>query len=589
MQLAMRYNSAALNSGTNYYKNALNKIRGKSVLIVIPRFEKRAFLSLASLSKAAHELNKDLKVIIPNKNSKALEVLNDVWACYKDMKRGVKNKATQAMSKFISITKKKIPDFEALFIPPNTIIYATKSGFKLNDNVLDYKPDWYRAYRLITLKKTCKLIWDKVFGLKQHELVNCSFELIPNKDMLELPLEDYLDNFAIMLQMVATCPGKLRLSTATTRKSQLEKPERISELLNTLLGCELEKEIKEPVFRAYNLLSKELKLSRLDYPDTIFTISGKGYYGMHAFGERIGYPTLNRKSRWQSPTQLMLKLPFYPQTRHEERPPITRIGFTETLPIDNFINSCNIDWDAMRATNKKLKKKIQGCNELFVEGKKKDSYKTELRVIIKNRKIMLSDGDARTKIDMEYYRETGIKAGRMANIPAGEVFFTPESISGSFIGDVVIAIDQSYVLNHKEPIIVSVENGSYRIVKAPKAILDKLNKKKMESWKMILEEEKHNSLPRAITELKKKNFNRIGEFAINTNPKAKLCNYLIVNEKIAHMIHIALGSGFEPDRATSYHIDIVIDAKYQKFDIFGTKQGKKVWIMKQGKLLNHNL
>jgi leucyl aminopeptidase (aminopeptidase T) len=60
---------------------------------------------------------------------------------------------------------------------------------------------------------------------------------------------------------------------------------------------------------------------------------------------------------------------------------------------------------------------------------------------------------------------------------------------------------------------------------------------------------------------------------------------LIVNEKIAGMIHLALGSGYEDDRSSVYHYDTVINAREQKLDIYGlTKQGKKLWMMKKGKL-----
>ena len=50
------------------------------------------------------------------------------------------------------------------------------------------------------------------------------------------------------------------------------------------------------------------------------------------------------------------------------------------------------------------------------------------------------------------------------------------------------------------------------------------------------------------------------------------------------MIHIALGAGFEPDRSSEYHDDIVINAPRQKLNIFGIdKKGKKRWILKEGK------
>jgi leucyl aminopeptidase (aminopeptidase T) len=173
---------------------------------------------------------------------------------------------------------------------------------------------------------------------------------------------------------------------------------------------------------------------------------------------------------------------------------------------------------------------------------------------------------------------------RMANIPAGEVFFTPEDMVGTFIGDVVISLDQSYMLSADHPLVVKVDTF-YKVLSGPKEVIKKLKAKKKESWELLRRQEKAKSAPKSIINLKRNNFNRIGEFAINTNPAAKLCNYLIVNEKIAHMIHIALGSGFDADRASAYHTDIVIDAPKQKLNIVAVSKGQKTHIMKAGRLV----
>ncbi|MBW2988609.1 hypothetical protein KY318_03795, partial [Candidatus Woesearchaeota archaeon] len=274
----MKYQLSTFNSETRYYTRHLAKHRGKSMLIVVPRFTKESFLAIAPLSRAAHELGKDVKVVIPNGNSKALEVLEDVWACYEDLKRGKTNPQTKALARFIKLVSKKIEHFEEIFKRPSIIVYATPQGFKLEEQYLQYKHQWFKPYRRNALRKTCRLVWDKVFALKQSEVVDCKFELVPTRERLELPLEDYLNNFAIMLAMVGTCPGKPRLSSATPRASQLAKPERVSELIATLSGCELDKDIPDPVFKAYKKLSELLGLARLKPGDAIFAISGKGYY-----------------------------------------------------------------------------------------------------------------------------------------------------------------------------------------------------------------------------------------------------------------------------------------------------------------------
>ena len=218
-----------------------------------------------------------------------------------------------------------------------------------------------------------------------------------------------------------------------------------------------------------------------------------------------------------------------------------------------------------------------------------DSDKTKLEIFLKNnkgkrREPLGSDVDVRHRLDPKFLKK-GIKAGTYANIPGGEMFLTPEYIKGTFFGDVVINVDKSYVLSSKNPLVVKCTKKGYIIVKGPKKIIDKIKEKKKEAMKVLLKQEKHKALPAKIITMKKENFNKIGEFAINTNPKARLCNYLIVNEKIAGMIHIALGSGFEDDRATVYHYDVVINAKEQKLDIYGLKNNKKFWMMKKGRLV----
>ena len=204
----------------------------------------------------------------------------------------------------------------------------------------------------------------------------------------------------------------------------------------------------------------------------------------------------------------------------------------------------------------------------------------------KHRWVRTSDTDVREKINSEYFKRTGIKAGTMANLPGGEAFTTPEYLKGTFVGDVVISIDQSYLLSEKNPLVIEANNGSYKILSGPKDIIDKFNEKKKEAWEMIIAQEKSKSAPQELIDLRKNNFNKVGEFAINTNPKAKLCDYLIVNEKIARMIHVALGSGFEPDRATDYHTDIVINSPRQKLDIYGLdSEGNEHWIIKKGEFV----
>jgi len=360
--------------------------------------------------------------------------------------------------------------------------------------------------------------------------------------------------------------------------------------MTTLVGCELEKDIDEDVFKKFKPFSKQLKIDRLKLNDAVFGIHGKGYSGKSFFGENIGYPTPNKKTRWSSPGQMLLKDRFETQTPLEPRDPQMRYGITETLPIDIFIETCNIDYERLRKRGAKIKNIFNKCEKIRVVGKEIKGYKTDLEISLtkddKRREFISLNCDVRSKIDKEFLEKTGVKAGCYANFPGGETFVTPEKMIGTFIGDVVISVDQSYTIPKDNPLIIEITEKGYKIIDGSKKLVTKMKKERKEAREKIRNIENSGALPKSITDMFKKNFNSIGEFAVNINPKAKLCDYLIVNEKIAKMIHIALGMGFEPDRKTVYHWDIVINSPKQHLDIYGIDKNNKIhWVIKKGKFV----
>ncbi len=589
----MEYNEKEFLNAVEEYKKNIKDSKGKSFHIVFDIGNEKAFYSIAPLSRAIHELGGDIGVSGIDKKSDALEALNDVYDVYDKHKKSSKDEKAAALAGFISEVGKKMGEqFGKLFEKPDYVIEAKTNGFE-GSFILPFRTEWFVKNKAEELLETCRILWKEVYNLQKNEKVNIGFTLIPIDSMLGHPLWHYLDSYAISRSMMLAIKDgrKLGMSSYSVRDSMLAKSERISELKATLLGCELCKDADEEIFRKFKNVSKLLNLKRFEPVDATFFISGKGYPGKHLFGEVIGYPSLNGKTRWQTPGQFIYKLDFYPQTQFDDREPFARVAFTETLPIDIFIETNKIDWMAMYKRDMKIRGIVDECDIIRVIGEKINGYKTDLEIVMvkpdgERRTVKTSDIDVREKINSEYLKKTGIKAGTMANIPGGEAFMTPESMKGTFVGDVVISIDQSYLLSDKNPLVIETFGDSYKIISGPKDIIEKFEKKKKEAWQNILNQEKHKSLPQETIDLKKRNFSRVGEFAINTNPNAKLCDYLIVNEKIANMIHIALGSGFEPDRASEYHTDIVINCPRQKLDIYGIGRDKKEhWVIKKGKFV----
>jgi leucyl aminopeptidase (aminopeptidase T) len=572
------------------YKKAFKGLKG-SALVFGPLKDKKAFFSLAPLSKALHDLGIDVYVSLYSKRSESnLPIIERVWKAYerKQSKEGI------ALHEFITYVEKKrdAKGFSKIFKRAELLIELKPNFFLLNKSEkLRYNAKWFRKYDERALKKTCRNIIENCYALKKRERFSISFELVPNKKMLELPLEDYLDNFAVAYHMAKEAKRFCRavmLSASTARQSKLDMPERISELAITLAGCEYEKNIKEEPFKIFKKLSRLLKINELHYSDASFGIVGKGYHGKHIFGLAIGYPSPDKRTRWPSPAQMFLKPWWNEQSKIDKRRPKTRLAITETLPLEEFITTCNIDYSALRRRNTCIKKIIEASEKLIVEGHATKHGCTKLIVDLGKRKkrfVQRSDSDVRNKIDREVLKRFGILAGMYDNLPGGEVFFTPENITGIAIGDVVINIDRSYALS-KKPLVVKFTRGRWKLLKAPSNVEKRIRKELRDVRKLIKLYEKNRALPKRVITSYKENFKRIGEFAINTNPKAKLSRYLIVNEKLANMIHIALGSGFEPDRQTLYHWDFVIDVPAQRISIKACDaNGRERYIIKEGRFV----
>lgn len=590
----MKYNIAEFNKAVAHYKKSLGKMlkKGNACLVEMPLGNEEALYSIAPLSRAVHELHAELNVFVIDRKSESLNALKRTWAVYSDRDSGKK----RALLDFIESVKKKAKNkgFEKIFAPPELLVRASRNCFIADGRKIEFRTNWFRRRKWNRLLATCKRILEQGYTLKKNERFSISFELIPSKKDLLLPLDDYLDNFPMAYAMALAAKKKCRqvsLGSSTTRMSQLEPMYRISDLAATLRGCEYEKNINEPWFRKFRKLSKMMHYERMKHSDAALGIHGRGYGGKHFFGLNIGYPTPNRKSRWQSPGQMFLKPFWVAQTRVDSRPPKMRYAMTETLPLENFIRTCYIDFYKLREKDERIRAILKQGKTLYIRGRQLKQGRTELkldlgRVLRRKSPVLCSDIEVNTTTPREAADIFKINHGRYGNFPGGEVFWTPYDLNGTYMGDVVINIDQSYVIGNQKPLVVKIEHGHYKVKSGPRHIVNALRKRKKESWEMIKLYEKSGSLPKSIINSYKKNFDMVGEIAINTNPKARLSRYLIEAEKIAKMMHIALGSGYEPGRETLYHCDIVLNCPRQKVDIWAiTPARSRAWIMRKGNLV----
>ncbi len=588
----MKYSVKGFDKAVAYYKGELRGLlkKGDACLIEIPLKNSKAFYSVAPLSRAIHELKADVNLFVLDGRSHSLNALKKTWKVF----NGEASKKRNALDEFITAVNRKAKNrkFIHLFKQPELFIIASGKGFAAGGKTMEFRTGWFRKRLWGKLLATCRRILEQGYALKKSEKFSVSFELMPTKKDLDLPFDDYIDNFSIAYAMALAAKKmcrKVGLGSSTSRMSQLEPMNRISDLSTTLVGCEYEKNIKEPVFNKFKKLSKLMNYRVLKPNDAAFGIHGKGYGGKHFFGLEVGYPTPNRKSRWQSPGQMFLKPFWYTQSKIDNREPKTRYAITGTLPLENFIRTCYIDFFKLRKLDDAIREIVKKGKTIHFRGKKMKQGRTELWLdltpVLKGKSpVLASDIEVNPSTPSESAQIFKMKSGRYGNFPGGEVFWTPHDLNGTYIGDVVINVDQSYVIGSKKPFVVKIRHGYYKVKSGPAKILKALTKRKKESRKLINLYEKNKSMPKSVINTYKKNFDRVGEIAINTNPKAKLSRYLIETEKIARMMHIALGSGYEPNRETTYHCDIVLNCPRQKMDIWvETPKGETIWIMRKGK------
>jgi hypothetical protein len=605
----MVYNKKAFSREVAYYKKELGKSlgRGKTCLVELPLGNEKAFFSIAPLSRAVHSLGSDMSVFVTGKRRRMLKTLDKTWALFEALEQGKKAKGTKELDAFIKTVEKKTKSkyFRKLFKRPDLYLVASRGCFRVEDKRshskkaaskrLDFKASWFRKRFWGELLQTASKILKQGYGIKKSERLGIGFELMPTAKDLKMPTDDYLGSFSIAYSFAMKARSfckEVSMGANTSRKNQLDPLERISDLAATIVGCEYEKKINEPWFKAFKKLGPIIGSDKLKYSHAGFGIHGQGFGGKHFFGMKIGYPTPNKKSRWQSPGQMLLKPHWLEQTKIDPRPAKKRYAITDTLPLQNYIATCNIDFFKLRKRDEQIKKVMKKCVKLYAVGRKMPKGQTNLMLDTKHlysgkSPILLSDIEVNPKVPHEAAKVFKIKnAGRYGNFPGGEVFVTPHRVDGTFVGDVVISVDKSYVIPKNNPLVISVKGGKYKVKSGSKKIVSALNKRKRDSWKMLAIFEKNKSMPKKLINNLRRNFNNLGEFAVNTNPKARLSRYLIETEKLANMMHIALGAGYEPGRETTYHCDIVINAPKQKIDLWGVgPKGKEHWIIKKGKFV----
>lgn len=543
-------------------------LKNKRILIRLGLNNKAGYLAALPLAEALKRTGTSC-VLMVSSGSRVQLLLETVW-------KMLSQRDTAAMN-FLSLVDKRFQQFKEKpflsFVSPPTIILRRKGDIFFNSKVrirTRSAEAWASSIMLKPLEAACMRMLRDGFKMKTREDFMQIVTLLPLRP--KLPREHYLESYleALALQGVARkFGGEVTTLFLDFRRDPNLPSDPVFQALTVFLALEHEKSAHEPIFEAYSELSRQWKLSRLSVPPNVwFGFIGEGYLGKDVFGESIGYPTPNGETRWQDGFKLLRKHDWYRESESDGRKPLLRFAITETLPVETFSRTIDVSYHSLKTRCAKIKHFMSGADSVVVKGRPVDGFSTELVVTIGGRQVRVGDGMVNMLPKTNY-----------GNFPDGEVFLTPEAVKGVFVADEVIVIDRSYVL--RDPVVIKMKGNEYEVAEAPRKIERVLEKERAKAWKRI-ETWEAKGVDQEIVELNKSNFMNIGEFALGVNPRARVSPYLIEAEKIDRTVHMALGSGYEPDRNTTYHWDAVAGWN-QRLDISVVRRGESKVLLENGR------
>lgn len=210
---------------------------------------------------------------------------------------------------------------------------------------------------------------------------------------------------------------------------------------------------------------------------------------------------------------------------------------------DMYERAVQIDYKELSRRASDLEKAFVNAVSVHVTA----SGGTDIRIPVRHRKAMSDNGDFS-------------KAGSGGNIPAGEVFISPQVGNGIDFGTSgKIVFDGSMTFGDgdallKTPISVIVEHGFVsKIDGASEA--NRLKKTISEAEAKALLLEKEGKLSAGMGETYKKNARNIGELGIGLNPAALITGNMLEDEKAFRTCHFAIGENYDNDAPALIHLD----------------------------------
>ncbi|HVP56469.1 MAG TPA: peptidase M17 [bacterium] len=210
-------------------------------------------------------------------------------------------------------------------------------------------------------------------------------------------------------------------------------------------------------------------------------------------------------------------------------PSVTVKMFEETVPI----NYARLDENC-----RKLRRVFEGAAEAHITSK----LGTDLVLGFRGRKAFADDGDFS-------------KPGRGGNLPAGEMYISPElgAGEGTLVFDGCISSDRGVIIIRR-PIRATVKKNLITKITGgveARMLQDTLDRARVNTGRFAQEGRiAKKDLPKYL-----ENVCNLGELGIGLNERAKIVGNMLEDEKVFRTCHIAIGSNYDDDAKALIHLD----------------------------------
>lgn len=219
----------------------------------------------------------------------------------------------------------------------------------------------------------------------------------------------------------------------------------------------------------------------------------------------------------------------------------SRSFWSPGVTVDMFTRTVPIDYRLLQERAARLGAALTRAEEVVITS----PGGTDLVIGLRGRKARRDDGNFS-------------KPGSGGNVPAGEVFISPElgTAKGTLVYDGSISSDKGEIII-KRPITCSVEGGFVRKVSGggeARRLRGTLARSVKKAKAMVAD----GSLPAKRGVGFEENTYNLGELGIGLNPAAQIIGNMLEDEKAFRTAHIAIGSNYDMDAEALTHLDGLI-------------------------------